>query len=105
MTALQQPNLVAATPRYSCHWHKASDGALVMTWSPAEAGRPALDIVNDNLNSPRPDAVPSVPAIGFWKKAQLRTRAVAEHFAIVLLLGGSVLLTVATFMAEHNDLL
>ena len=46
-----------------------------------------------------------VPAIGFWKKAQLRTRAVAEHFAIVLLLGGSALLTFTSFMIEHNDLL
>jgi hypothetical protein len=109
MTAFNQLNLVAAgevdqialpISKLRCRWHKANDGALVMTWSLAEATRPALD-----LNSPRSDAVPTVPAIGFWKKAQLRSKAVAEHFAIALLLGGGALLAFASFMVDHNDLL
>jgi hypothetical protein len=99
MTALQQPNFVAATPRYSCHWHKASDGTLVMSWAPMKAGRPALDIVSDNLNSPRSGAMPNNAPL------TNRVKAVAERIAIVLLLGGSAWLTFSIFMVEHSDLL
>jgi hypothetical protein len=107
MTGVAQTALPVSklgTPRYSCRWHKASNGALVMVWSLAEATRPALSVVSANLNSPRSDAVSKN---GLGKKAQLinRAKAVAERAAIVLLLAGSAFLTFTSFMAEHNDLL
>jgi hypothetical protein len=81
MIDLRQPNLVAAggpVSKLSCRWHKASDGALVMVWSLAEATRPTLDLVSGSL---------------------------AERVAIILLLGVTASLTFAGFIAEHNDLL
>jgi hypothetical protein len=113
MTDWQKPNAVAAggvdqtallpVSKLTCRWHKASDGALVTHWSLAEETRPALGIVSDNLNSPRPDAVPNK---GRGKKAQLinRAKALAEPVAIILLIGIGAFLAVMSFMTQHNDL-
>jgi hypothetical protein len=87
MTKFQRPNL---------RWHKANDGALVMVWSLSGATRPALG-VSGNLSSPRFDAASN--------NAHRVGRLWAERVAIVSLLGGSALLTFASFIGEHSNLL
>jgi hypothetical protein len=83
------------TPRPECRWETASDGALVMVWSVAEA-TPALRVVGGNPNAAR-------PADELAKVAQpiSRVRAFGERAAIALLLGVSGYLTLISFVSDY----
>jgi hypothetical protein len=88
------------TPRPECRWEKASDGALVMVWSLAEAARPALRVVGSNPNAGRP-----APADDSAKAAQPigRMRSSGERVAIALLLGVSGYLMLISFTSDYTN--
>jgi hypothetical protein len=88
------------TPRPECRWEKASDGALVMVWSVAEAARPALRVIGGNPNAQRP-----TPADDSAKAAQPigRMRSLGERVAIALLLGVSGYLTLIGFASDYTN--
>jgi hypothetical protein len=88
------------SPRPGCRWEKASDGALVMAWSFAEAARPALRVVGGNPNAERP-----TPADDSAKAAQPigRMRSLGERAAIALLLGVSGYLTLVGFTSDYTN--
>jgi hypothetical protein len=72
------------TPRPECRWEKATDGALVMVWSLAQAAPPAVRVVGGNPNARRPAPVNDL-AQPAWPIR--RVRSLGERFAIALLLG------------------
>jgi hypothetical protein len=86
--------------RPGCRWEKASDGALVMVWSLAEAARPALRVVGGNPNAER-----SASADDLAKAAQPfgRMRSLGERAAIALLLGVSGYLTLVGFASDYTN--
>jgi hypothetical protein len=99
MTDLRQAGVPVPkfrTPRPECRWETASDGALVMVWSVAEAGAPALRVVGGNPSVGR-------PADDLAKVAQpiSRVRAFGERVAIALLLGVSGYLTLISFVSDY----
>jgi hypothetical protein len=98
MTDLRQAGAVPKfkTPRPECRWQKATDGALVMVWSLAEAAPPALRLVGGNPNVAR-------PADDLVKVAQPsgRVRSFGERAAIALLLGVSGYLTLISFVSDY----
>jgi hypothetical protein len=102
MTDLRQADAVPEfrTPRLSCRWERASDGALVMVWSAAEAAPPNLRVVGGN-----PDAGRPAPADSFTKVARpiSRARSVGERLAIALLLGVSGYLTLISFVSDYTN--
>jgi hypothetical protein len=99
MTDLQQTGVPIPkfrTPRPECRWETASDGALVMAWSVAQAAPPALRVVGGNPNAGRP--------VDDLAKAALlvsRVRTVGERFAIALLLGIGGYLTLISFTSDY----
>jgi hypothetical protein len=100
MTDLRQAGAVPKfrTPRPECRWEKASDGALVMVWSVAEAAPPALRVVGGTPNAVR-------PADDLDKTSQpvSRVRALGERAAIALLLGISGYLTLMSFVSDYTS--
>ncbi len=102
MTDLRQAGAVPKirTARPECRWEKASDGALVMVWSLAEAAPPNLRVVGGNPNAGR-----TAPADELAKAAQpiSRARFVGERLAIALLLGVSGYLTLVSFVSDYTN--
>jgi hypothetical protein len=100
MTDLRQAGAVPKfrTPRPECRWEKASDGALIMVWSVAEAAPPALRVVGGNPHAGRPadDVAKAEQPIG-------RVRSVGERLAIALLLGVSGYLTLISFTSDYTN--
>jgi hypothetical protein len=101
MTDLRQagvPIPKVRTPRPECRWETASDGALVMVWSIAEAAPPGLRVVGGNPNAARPVAVDEQA-----KAAQpvRRARFLGERAAIALLLGLGGYLTLISFVSDY----
>jgi hypothetical protein len=87
------------TPRPECRWQKASDGALVMAWSVAEAASPALRVVDGNPNVARP----ARPELVTAAKPINRVRALGERAAIALFLGVSGYLTLISFTSDYSN--
>ena len=103
MTDLRQAGVPVPkfrTPRPECRWEKASDGALVMVWSIAEAAPPALRLVGGT-----PDAGRPAPVEGFAEEAQptRRARAFGERVAIAALLGVGGYLTLFSFASDYAN--
>jgi hypothetical protein len=101
MTDLRQTGVAIPkfrTPRPECRWETASDGALVMVWSVAQAAPPALRVVGGNPNAGR-------PADDLAKATQpvSRVRAFGERAAIALLLGVGGCLTLASFVSDYAN--
>jgi hypothetical protein len=100
MTDLRQAGVVPKfkTPRPECRWEKATDGALVMVWSVAEAAPPALRVVAGNPNAGR-------PADDLAKAAEpiSRARRLGERVAIALLLGVGGYLTLMSFVSDYTN--
>jgi hypothetical protein len=101
MTDLRQAGVPVPkfrTPRPECRWETASDGALVMVWSLAEAAAPALRVVGGNPNAARPAAVEDAA-----KTAQpvRRVRSLGERAAIAFLLGLGGYLTLISFVSDY----
>ncbi len=100
MTYLQQAGAVPKfkTPRPECRWETASDGALAMVWSVAEAAPPALRVVGGNPNAARP-----ADDLAQAARPVSRLRAFGERAAIALLLGVGGYLTLASFVSNYTN--
>jgi hypothetical protein len=104
MTDLRQTGAALpkfSTPRPSCRWQKADDGALVMVWSLADAAPPALRVVAGNPNAGRP-----VPAKDLARAARPinRARSFAERVAIALFLSVGGYLTLLSFASDYASI-
>jgi hypothetical protein len=100
MTDLRRSSAVPKfrTPRPECRWEKASDGALVMVWSVAQAEFSALRVVGGNPDAGRPAAVDE-PAKA--ARSIRRARLLGERAAIALLLGVGGYLTLISFVSDY----
>jgi hypothetical protein len=84
-------------------WQKTSDDALVMDWYFADAKAQACSLIC------APDA--QQPARGrnddhsYQRPSNTRMRFAVEWIGIAIILGGSGILTLMSFLSEHNDLL
>jgi hypothetical protein len=98
MTDLRQAGVVPKfrTPRPECRWEKASDGALVMVWSVAEAAPPALRVVAGNPNAGR-------DALANAAQPVSRARRLGERVAIALLLGVGGYFTLISFVSDYTN--
>jgi hypothetical protein len=88
------------TPRPECRWQKASDGALVMVWSVAEAAPAALRVVGGNANA---GLLVLADEPTKAAKAITRVRSVGERVAIALLLGVGGYLTLISFTSDYAN--
>ena len=101
MTDLRQAGAVPKfrTPRPTCRWEKASDGALVMVWSPPETATLALRVVGGNPNAGQPALADELARA----KPMRRARSLGERVAIALLLGVSGYLTLLSFVSDYAN--
>jgi hypothetical protein len=87
------------TPRPSCRWQEADDGALVMVWSLADAAPPALRVVGGNPNASRP-----APDLAREARPINRARSFVERVAIALFLSVGGYLTLLSFASDYASI-
>ena len=84
-------------------WQKASDDTLVMDWYFADTKAQACSLIS------RPDTQPPERARNdghlYQRPPTTRMRFAVEWIGIAIILGGTGVLTLMSFLIEHNDLL
>ncbi len=98
------PSLPNAKALYlSYRWEKASDDTLVMDWYFADANAQACSLIS------KPDTQPQERARNdghlYQRPPTTRMRFAVEWIGIAIILGGTGVLTLMSFLSEHNDLL
>jgi len=95
------PNVKALHLGY--RWQKASDDTLVMDWYLADANALACSLIS------KPDTQPPERERNdgrlYQRPPTTRMRFAVEWIGIALILSGSGVLTLMSFLIEHNDLL
>ena len=84
-------------------WQKASDDMLVMDWYFADTKAQACSLIS------KPEAQPPERErnedYSYHRPPTTRIRFAVEWIGIALILGGTGVLTLMSFLTEHNDLL
>ena len=84
-------------------WQKASDDTLVMEWYFADTKAQACSLIS------KPEAQPPERERNdghlYQRPPTTRMRFAVEWIGIAIILGGSGVLTLVSFLIEHNDLL
>ncbi len=84
-------------------WQKASDDTLVMDWYLAEGKAQACSLIS------KPEAQPPERErnedYSYQRPPMTRMRFAVEWIGIAIILGGTGVLTLISFLSEHNDLL
>jgi hypothetical protein len=98
------PSLPNARALYlSYRWLKTSDDTLVMDWYFADTKAQACSLIS------KPDTQPQELARNdghlYQRPPTTRMRFAVEWIGIAVILGGTGVLTLMSFLIEHNDLL
>jgi hypothetical protein len=84
-------------------WQKASDDTLVMDWYFADTKAQACSLIS------KPEAQPPERERNdghlYQRPPTTRMRFAVEWIGIAIILGGTGVLTLMSFLSEHNDLL
>jgi hypothetical protein len=98
------PSLPNAKALYlSYRWQKASDDTLVMDWYFADTKAQACSLIS-KLDTQPPEREPNDGRL-YQRPPMTRMRFAVEWIGIAIILGGSGVLTLMSFLTEHNDLL
>jgi hypothetical protein len=99
---LSTPSLPNAKALYlSYRWQKASDDSLVMDWYFADTKAEACSLKPDTQPPERERNDSHI----YQRPPTTRIRFAVEWIWIAIILGGSGVLTLMSFLIEHNDLL
>ena len=95
------PNVKALHLGY--RWRKASDDTLVMDWYLADANAQACSLISEPETQP-PERERNDGRL-YQQPPTTRMNFAVEWIGIAIILGGTGVLTLMSFLIEHNDLL